>query len=690
MWFKNLKIKSKIFAGFSVVLILMLSVSIGVYLSTTSMIDTFKWVDHTNKVIAEANNLVKLLVDQETGARGFLITGKDEFLAPYNNGITDFERSIEELKNTVSDNPAQVERLNSLSDEHATWKKDIIDPMIQLRRDVISGTYSLEMLIEEEQKARGKQGMDRMRGIVAEFIGIESKLNDERKADAESSSEFLIWFTFFASGIAIFLGIFISFYIAKKISVPVNDLVRISEKLALGDINVDLKNDSTDEIGQLSSSFTRMIQTQKDKVKAAEEIASGTIKQVALASGNDAIGIAFNKEVEVISGLLNDTRVLLTAAKEGKLDTRGNAEKYAGIWAELIMGINSILDEVLKPIKEGSEVLKIMTTGDLTAKVKGEYKGDHQIIKNSINMVSESLNTALSQVNEAVAATASAAAQISSSSEEMAAGTQEQSAQTSEIAGAVEEMTKTIIETSQNASIAAESSVKASQNAKKGAEKINETKKGMMKIVDSVKVTGSIISSLAVKTDQIGVITQVIDEIADQTNLLALNAAIEAARAGEQGRGFAVVADEVRKLAERTTKATKEIADTIKSVQMEAKEADNSMIEAGESVKHGMALTEEVANVLHEILEVNSKVSDMVNQVAAASEQQSTTAEEISKNIESISSVTHQSASSTQQIAKAAEDLNQLANRLQDLVEQFKLENNMLQVKNSNMKYLKR
>jgi methyl-accepting chemotaxis protein len=277
------------------------------------------------------------------------------------------------------------------------------------------------------------------------------------------------------------------------------------------------------------------------------------------------------------------------------------------------------------------------------------------------------------QLTEAVDATASASTQISSSAEEMAAGAQEQSSQTAEVAAAMEQMSRTIVETASNATISAEASQEASKKASEGSVKLDESKKGMQRIVTSTDTVGNNITSLANKTEQIGEIAQVIDDIADQTNLLALNAAIEAARAGEHGRGFAVVADEVRKLAENTTKATKEIADTIRAIQAEAKDANISMQEAGNAVKDGLKMNDEVGLVLGDILASVGNVTNQISQVAAASEEQSATAEQVSTNVEAINNVANESAVGVQQIASASEDLNRLTEKLSQLVDQFKI-----------------
>lgn len=423
--------------------------------------------------------------------------------------------------------------------------------------------------------------------------------------------------------LALLLAYIIGMVISKAISKPIKELSSKAELVASGNYDVSISLDSKDEIGKLGSVFRSMVSNVKDsleQVHSQKEAADRAAK----------------------------------AAEELSIHSQ-EQEKY------LQRNIGKLLVEMDK-----------FAIGDLTVRVAPEKKGDDvSKLLEAFNNVVANLRNMIIKVSESAQATSSSSAQISSSVEEMSAGVQEQSTQTAEVASSVEEMTQTILETSNHTREVADKSQMTAENARAGVDKVENTKKGMDNIFNSTEQTGKIISTLAQKTDQIGEITQVIDDIADQTNLLALNAAIEAARAGEQGRGFAVVADEVRKLAERTTKATKEIADTIKAIQDGVHDANVSMVEATNTVKVGLQLTGEVEQSLQKIAEHAVSVNDLAAQVSASSEEQSKAAEEISRSIDGINTISQESANGVRQIASATEDLNRLTENLYNLVSNF-------------------
>ncbi len=325
---------------------------------------------------------------------------------------------------------------------------------------------------------------------------------------------------------------------------------------------------------------------------------------------------------------------------------------------------------VVKPV---CTVSKALENADLSFRFDSVRKDEIGALTGAFDGFVRSIRETLLQVSSSAAAVASASAEISSSTEQMAAGAHEQTSQASEVARAVEEMTNTIVANSRTASTTAESARKAKEAAEEGVRISQETLDAIRRNVDVAGEVGAVVNKLGNASEKIGDIITVIDDIADQTNLLALNAAIEAARAGEEGRGFAVVADEVRKLAERTTTATKEIADLIKNIQGLTSEGVRSVEKAAAIVEESRDMTTKTAASLRGIVDMSAHVTDLVGQIAAASEQQSGASEQISKNVEAISSVTNQTASGTQQIAHAAEDLNRLTERLQAMVEHFKL-----------------
>jgi len=268
---------------------------------------------------------------------------------------------------------------------------------------------------------------------------------------------------------------------------------------------------------------------------------------------------------------------------------------------------------------------------------------------------------------------ASASEEISSSAEQQVQSSAHQKDETAQVATALQEMSSTVMQVSENSSRAAEASRKAAETARRGGCIVDQTLAKMQIIAESVRSTAGRVAELGKSSDQIGRIIGVINDIADQTNLLALNAAIEAARAGEQGRGFAVVADEVRKLAERTTTATKEIAQMIETVQKETKLAVGAMEQGTQQVEEGVQTTGKAGEALKEIIQMSELVGDMITHIATAATEQSTATEQINNSMEQIANLVKESAQGAQQSAHACQDLSGLAFELQKIVSNFKV-----------------
>ena len=311
--------------------------------------------------------------------------------------------------------------------------------------------------------------------------------------------------------------------------------------------------------------------------------------------------------------------------------------------------------------------------GDLTQRIEVDSSDEISELGKWFNLFMDKLERLVSQVAQNTHRLASASQAISATSQQQTTSAEAQRDQTTQVASAMQEMSSTVQLVSENSNIAANASRKAADTARHGGTVVEETLVGMQAISDSVRETAQKVQGLGKRTEEIGVINQVIQGIADQTNLLALNAAIEAARAGEQGRGFAVVAGEVRRLAERSSGAAKQITEMIKDIQFETNEAIAAMNTGTQRVQTGVQSTTQAGESLKEIIRTSVEAGDMITQIASSATEQTSTTEEINRNIDEIARIVAESADVTQHSATALDEISTLTIELQRLVSQFKL-----------------
>jgi len=482
-------------------------------------------------------------------------------------------------------------------------------------------------------------------GLLDRWIVAKNEAALKQMAKYNASGSGFMWILFASIVILVLSGLGVLLH--RSLTAPLKQALMMMQELEKGHLSKRIHLKRKDEIGDLTHAMDKFAdRLQNGMVFVMKKLSEGQVDIAPdIQDEEDEIGPALQRMTETLKDLVREMEMLTTSALEGRLSVRGNEEAFQGAYRDIVHGVNKTLDAVIGPINEAADVLERIAARDLTARMQGDYRGDHAKVKNSLNMAIETLDKALQQVAIGAEQVAAASVQVSTGGQSLSQGASEQASSLEEISSSLQEMSSMTRQNALNAREAKGIAEQARESADRGMESMNRMSMAINQIKSSSDATAKIVKT--------------IDEIAFQTNLLALNAAVEAARAGDAGRGFAVVAEEVRNLAMRSAEAAKNTASLIE--------------EAVRNSENGVVINGEVLNNFREITERINKVTQVMAEIAEASEQQDMGIGQVNRAVEQINQLTQQIAASAEESASAAQEMSSQSEEMRSMVAGFAL-----------------
>ncbi|WP_068978005.1 methyl-accepting chemotaxis protein [Aeromonas sp. EERV15] len=413
---------------------------------------------------------------------------------------------------------------------------------------------------------------------------------------------------------------------------------------------------------QLMSAFAagdleRVRSLRKNETRAAlEEVGA---KSYRLREINNELAEQMTKDVEALYSSARTMSIIVSLVTLG----------FVVVIAWLLTG------QIRNPVMALLEQTRRVSSGDLTSRIDMQQFNNDELgtLAKGFGEMQDNLRTLVSEVSGSVVQLSSATEEMSSVARQSASNMSAQQHELNQLATAMNEMQATVQEVSRNTSDAASAATSASETAEIGAKTVNDSIQRIERVAGAIESTAVVIRQLGDDSRNIGMVLEVIRGIAEQTNLLALNAAIEAARAGEQGRGFAVVADEVRTLAKRTQDSTSQINTIIAELQQRAEQAGTTMLQSQELMNTTVSTAREAGASISQISGSVSSISHMNIQIATATEEQGAVSEELNRNVVNISHASEEVAAGANQMSQACNELNHLATQLQEMVRRFRV-----------------